>query len=229
MRIFGLLLCLLTYCEIFAQIGFTQSGIVSFYSGDFHGRKTANGEKFNMDAFTAAHPSLPFNCLVKVTHLKSKRSVVVRINDRGPYMKNRILDLSHMAARKLGIVRNGTANVQLEVIGYHNSAEDELVMKNDSFHFETFAPGSLYNRKGESQAVKGFGVQIGAFKEKDNAIVTCLNFELKGFKSFIKVLDHKNGRLYRIIVGVAKNEKKALTTLQKLKHKGWNGFVTKYG
>ncbi|MBY0425111.1 MAG: septal ring lytic transglycosylase RlpA family protein, partial [Cytophagales bacterium] len=176
-----ILLALLPFCEGFAQIGFKQKGRASYYAHDFHGRLTANGEKFNMNAFTAAHQSLAFNCLVKVTNLENKRSVVVRINDRGPYYKNRILDLSRMAAHKLGIVKNGTARVKLEVIGYHNKEEDEQVTKDDAYAFEEFAPGFLYNRKGETQQLIGYGVQVGAFKTKENAIKACLNFEIKGF------------------------------------------------
>lgn len=229
MRLYILLLIgLLPFCESFAQIGFKQKGKASYYAHDFHGRVTANGEKFNMNAFTAAHQTLAFNCLVKVINLENKRSVVVRINDRGPYCKNRVLDLSRMAAHKLGIVKNGTARVKLEVIGYHNKAEDEQVTKNDEFAFEGFEPGFLYNRKGESQELEGYGVQIGAFKDKENAVNTCLNFELKGFKSFIKVLENGNGRLYRIIVGVCKNEQRAEKIYKKLKRKGWDGFITKY-
>jgi rare lipoprotein A len=222
------LILLLSFCESFGQIGFKQKGRASYYAHDFHGRKTANGEKFNMNAFTAAHKTLDFNCLVKVINTENNRSVVVRINDRGPYYKNRILDLSRMAAHKLGIVKNGTARVKLEVIGYHNKTEDEQVTKNDEFAFEEFAPGSFYNRKGESQQLEGYGVQIGAFKDKENAVKTCLNFEIKGFRSFIKVLENGNGRLYRIIVGVCKNEQRAEKVYKKLKRKGWNGFITKY-
>jgi rare lipoprotein A len=226
--VFIAFLSLLPFCEAFGQIGFKQKGRASYYAHDFHGRKTANGEKFNMEAFTAAHRTLAFNCLVKVVNLENKRSVVVRINDRGPYFKNRILDLSKMAAHKLGIVKNGTARIKLEVIGYHNKVEDEQVTQNDDFAFEEFAPGYFYNRKGESQQLEGYGVQIGAFKDKENAVRTCLNFELKGFKSFIKVLENENGRLYRIIVGVCSNEQRALKIYKKLKKKGWNGFITKY-
>ncbi len=89
------------------------SGIASFY---WQGQKTANGEAFDKTAMTAAHPSLPFNTRVKVTHLANKRSVVVRINDRGPFKTGRVIDLSHAAAGALGMHGQGLARVQLEVI-----------------------------------------------------------------------------------------------------------------
>lgn len=89
------------------------SGIASFY---WQGQKTASGEAFDKAAMTAAHPSLPFNTRVKVTHLANKRSVVVRINDRGPFKTGRVIDLSHAAAGVLGMHGQGLARVQLEVV-----------------------------------------------------------------------------------------------------------------
>ncbi|MFZ4524256.1 MAG: septal ring lytic transglycosylase RlpA family protein [Chlorobium sp.] len=91
-------------------------GKASFYSDEFHGRKTANGETFNMDKLTAAHPSLPFGTWVKVTNLRNGRGVVVRINDRGPFIKGRIIDLSISAAKEIGIIKSGTVQVKLEAI-----------------------------------------------------------------------------------------------------------------
>jgi rare lipoprotein A len=91
-------------------------GTASFYAGQFHGRKTANGETFNMDQLTAAHPSLPFGTWVRVTNLRNGKDVVVRINDRGPFVKGRIIDLSASAAKKIGIMQLGVVQVKLEAI-----------------------------------------------------------------------------------------------------------------
>lgn len=95
---------------------FTQSGVASWYGRQFHGRKTANGEIFNMNALTAAHKSLPLDCLIRVTNKSNGKSVVVRVNDRGPFHGNRVVDLSYGAAKVLGIVNTGTANVLIERI-----------------------------------------------------------------------------------------------------------------
>jgi len=92
-------------------------GKASFYANDFHGRTTANGETFNMNQLTAAHPSLPFGTWVRVTNMRTGKDVVVRINDRGPFVKGRIIDLSIGAAKELGILKSGTAQVKLETIG----------------------------------------------------------------------------------------------------------------
>lgn len=94
----------------------TMEGIASYYADDFNGKKTANGETYNMYKMTAAHRSLPFNTKVKVTNLDNKRSIIVRINDRGPFKLERIIDLSMAAATQLGMKGMGTANVKLEVI-----------------------------------------------------------------------------------------------------------------
>ena len=99
-----------------------SEGKASFYSDDFHGRKTANGETFNMDKLTAAHPSLPFGTWVKVTNLRNGKDVVVRINDRGPFVKGRIIDLSISAAKEIGIIKSGTVQVKLEAIQSKPSA-----------------------------------------------------------------------------------------------------------
>lgn len=100
-----------------AQSGLIQKGKASFYSKKFHGRRTAGGEKVNSLAFEAAHRNLPFNTMVEVKNLDNQRSVIVRINDRGPFSKGRIIDMTYAAAKALGIVQKGVANVQLRVVG----------------------------------------------------------------------------------------------------------------
>ena len=93
-----------------------RRGQASWYGGKFHGRPTASGEIFNSNALTAAHPSLPFGTKVKVTNTNNGRSVIVRINDRGPFVKGRIIDVSAAAARRLNMINSGTATVQLEIL-----------------------------------------------------------------------------------------------------------------
>lgn len=95
---------------------YDEVGIASWYGPGFQGRTTANGELYDMYAFTAAHKSLPFGTVVKVVDLDTGRSVVVRINDRGPFVPGRIIDLSYAAARELGMVERGTAKVGLIIL-----------------------------------------------------------------------------------------------------------------
>ncbi len=96
--------------------GFSQVGLASWYGPHFDGRRTASGEHFNRNALTAAHRTLPLDTYVRVTDLATWRSVVVRINDRGPYVSDRIIDLSARAARELGIAEGGVARVRIEVV-----------------------------------------------------------------------------------------------------------------
>ncbi len=98
------------------QEGWSQRGIASFYGKDFHGKLTANGETYDMYAMTSAHKELPLDSWVKVTDLETGKSIQVRINDRGPYIEGRIIDLSFGVAKKLGVVEKGTINVEIEVV-----------------------------------------------------------------------------------------------------------------
>ncbi len=104
---------------------FSQVGVASWYGSEFHGRRTANGERFDMRTLTAAHRTLPFNAHVRVTNLATHRSVVVRINDRGPYLPDRVIDLSAQAARELGMKEHGIARVRLDVLGDETASLDE--------------------------------------------------------------------------------------------------------
>jgi len=92
------------------------NGVASYYGREHHGKKTANGEIFDMTKLTAAHRSLPFGTHVKVTNLSNQRSAIVRINDRGPYYQGRIIDLSQAAAERLEMIKSGITNVKLEVL-----------------------------------------------------------------------------------------------------------------
>lgn len=101
----------------FASISeFTEVGEASWYGPGFHGRKTANGELYNQNSLTAAHKELPLNSVVRVTHEVTGKSVVVRINDRGPFHGNRVIDVSYAAAKALGIVQKGKAKVKIELL-----------------------------------------------------------------------------------------------------------------
>ncbi len=111
-----IIIFLSTCSEYHYQGTWIQVGYASYYGKEFAGRKTSSGEIFRPNAFTAAHRKLPFGTIVKVTDLKTGRSVIVRINDRGPFRKGRIIDLSYGAARRLGIIAKGVAKVKLEVI-----------------------------------------------------------------------------------------------------------------
>lgn len=100
---------------------FSQTGMASWYGRQFHGRKTASGETFDMNALTAAHRSLPLNCYIRVTNKTNGKSVIVKVNDRGPFHGNRVLDLSYGAAKQLGITSAGVGKVSIERVDGPNS------------------------------------------------------------------------------------------------------------
>lgn len=98
------------------HVGPVVYGVASWYGRDFHGKKTASGERFSMKELTAAHRTLPFGTILKVTNLSNNQSVQVRVNDRGPFIKSRVLDLSYAAAKILGYVGQGSTNVAYQIV-----------------------------------------------------------------------------------------------------------------
>ncbi|KAA0971335.1 septal ring lytic transglycosylase RlpA family protein [Pseudomonas sp. ANT_H12B] len=113
------LLSLLAGCastDIIAPHGYDKTGTASYYGAKHHGKRTASGERFNKNSLTAAHRQLPFGTRVKVTNLNNDKSCVVRINDRGPYTRGRLIDVSHEAAEQLGMLRSGTAKVRVQAL-----------------------------------------------------------------------------------------------------------------
>ena len=112
----------ITYTPIIPSIGDRYHGTASWYGPNFHGNQTSNGEYYDMHASTAAHKTLPINTLVQVTNDKTGASTIVRINDRGPFVKSRIIDLSHQAALEVGVIKHGTAKVTLEILDFDQNA-----------------------------------------------------------------------------------------------------------
>lgn len=111
-----------TYCPTTVATGEQFKGIASWYGPNFHGGQTSNGEYYDMYAHTAAHKTLPINTRVRVTNLKNGKSTIVRINDRGPFVKNRIIDLSYGAAQDINLIKYGTAPVKLEILSFDQKA-----------------------------------------------------------------------------------------------------------
>jgi rare lipoprotein A len=112
------------YEPLQSHAGFVQTGIASWYGADFHGKKTSNGETYDMHAMTAAHKTLPLGVYVKVRNRDNGREAVVRVNDRGPFVKGRVIDLSYSAAKVLGVDVAGTAPVRIEALGYRGSGTE---------------------------------------------------------------------------------------------------------
>jgi peptidoglycan lytic transglycosylase len=144
------------YFPISSVTDYREEGVCSWYGPDFHGKSTSSGETYDMFEYTAAHRTLPFNTLVRVTNPVNNKEIMVRINDRGPFLKDRILDLSYNAAKELGLVGPGTAWVQLTALGILEEGEENGRKVNKLVQEVDFQKGA-------------FSVQIGAFKEQQNA------------------------------------------------------------
>jgi rare lipoprotein A len=185
-----------SYNDNIVEVAFDR-GIASWYGPGFHGRRTANGETYNQEELTAAHRSLPFNTLVRVENVHNGKSVVVRINDRGPYVGNRIIDLSHKAARQLAMVGTGTADVRLTIIN----------------------PDPEYDRQEYLQ--ERFTLQVGSFSRPDHA--NLIASDLAGSRvSEAKVHDRI---YYRVYYGLYATRREAEDALMSILKKGHSGFV----
>ena len=173
-----------------------MEGVASWYGPTFHGNHTANGEVYNMNSLTAAHPTLPFDTQVRVTNKENHKQVVVRINDRGPFVDGRIIDLSKEAAKRIGMVGPGTTQVRLEAASAHALSVGQ--------------GGGKYT------------VQVGFFAERQNAVI--LYGKLKKRYPNVKVEPARPGG-YRIQLGLWETRSEAEQLLGRLRAESVSGFV----
>jgi len=201
---------LFTFLAIFFSISLqAQEGMASYYADQYHGRKTASGELYNKDAMTAAHRTLPFGTYLRVTRVGTNQSVVVKVNDRGPYAKDRLIDLSKKAALALDLVTAGVANVIIEKVdgdAYNKSFSSVTTVSKTEFTSKegtkkqvptNVKQNSVYTIPGS------FGVQIGSFSNYNNAITQINTLKSKSIETgLISVGQNADGStLYRIILG----------------------------
>jgi rare lipoprotein A len=173
------------YYTLRRRTGYVQRGIASWYGTKFHGQRTSSGDVYDLYSMTAAHKTLPLPTYARVTNLQNGRSIVVKINDRGPFHPNRIIDLSYVAAAKLGILANGTGLVEVAAIDPSTPSK----------------PPRAVHKPATRQASSLF-LQVGAFKSKDNA--TRLSRKLhKGRIENIHVVEASSGSgpIYRVRIG----------------------------
>ena len=176
------------YTVLASAAGFSERGVASWYGPDFHGRSTSSGEPYDMYAMTAAHRTLPLPSYARVTNLANGRSVIVRINDRGPFVANRVVDLSYTAAARLDMLRNGTAFVELQTIT--PEAAGGVVSSAQAAPPSAPAGGALY-------------VQVGAFGDDANAQAVVARLQAAGIQRVFSVAaTGANGqRVRRVRVG----------------------------
>lgn len=194
------------YYPIPSSDGFTQKGIASWYGRDFHGKRTSNGEVYDMYAPTAAHKVLPMNTLLLVRNLENGKETTVRVNDRGPFIYGRIIDLSHTAAKKIGMLNKGTARVEIIALGQmkKTTAGKRIVAE------QNFNEGEFY-------------VQIGSFTDQSNATKLQRRFTDAGHTTVIQKLYTPKRLFYRVQVYVGKNLKGARRAEEALHNSGYKG------
>lgn len=214
------------YYPFVANVGDQFDGIASWYGPDFHAKKTSNGEIYNMYAMTAAHKTLPMNTVVRVDNLDNGRSTIVRINDRGPFVAGRIIDLSNKAAHEIDMVRKGTARVKVTVLGYNgliddknapsvNSieqkpevekievVEDDVVATNINTNIGMVSAPITTSKSSSKESSKSssggkFSIQVGAFSLQAGALKTVDEYKAKFPSKKIEYVE--NGGIYRVYI-----------------------------
>ena len=214
------------YYPFVANVGDQFDGIASWYGPDFHAKKTSNGEIYNKYAMTAAHKTLPMNTVVRVDNLDNGRSTIVRINDRGPFVAGRIIDLSNKAAHEIDMVRKGTARVKVTVLGYNgliddknapnvNSIEqkpevekievieDDVVATNINTNIGMVSAPITTSKSSSKESSKSssggkFSIQVGAFSLQAGALKTVDEYKAKFPSKKIEYVE--NGGIYRVYI-----------------------------
>ena len=191
--------------------GFVQIGKASWYGKKFHGRPTANGEIFDMYKKSAAHKTLPIGTYVKVLKLSDKKETIVRVNDRGPFVKGRIIDLSYAAAKEIGLVGPGVANVKVVALGRQVANLKSPVGMKPVVEIRDLNQGE-------------FTIQVGAFKDRKNALR--LADRLKVLFDYVDIQAHDDkdeGTIYRVHVSKSKTLIKAGENEKRLESMGFDG------
>jgi len=181
-----------------ATPGSIEVGYASWYGDPYHGRRAANGEIYDKNQMTAAHRTLPFETVVKVTDLENSRSTVVRITDRGPFVQGRIIDLSLATAKKLAMIGPGTAMVRLEILS-----------------------------NGREPGPERYAVQIGAFSERPTAERLQQRMVSRYGGAYIENYDSERGRLFRVRVGPRPSLPDAQQLARQLENENLAGFVVR--
>lgn len=227
-KIIILFIILLLTTNIYSQ-NYNQYGLASFYADKFEGHITANGEKYSHSKLTASHLTLPFNTKVKVTNLSNNKSVIVRINDRGPFVKNRIIDLSKSAAEKIGLTKAGVVKVKVEVVDY--SANKNNISNNEKTYPQPVTNNNVtYEFRSNKINMTGFGVQIASYKELSNLMRICDSLNnIFNKKIYIQVSNANNNKLYRVILGNFKDAKNARLFKNSLQNTYPDCFIVNFG
>ena len=199
------------YTPMTKIIPFEEEGYASWYGKRYHGKKTSIGETYDMYQMTGAHKTLPLPCYIKVTNLKNQRSVIIRVNDRGPFVDDRIVDLSYAAAQRLRIIEKGSELVKIEMIN------PSLAEKNVE---QTDKASSV------DSSIKYFYIQAGAFSNENNASYLINRLSKIKFRNSLNIKTLSKDSLYLVTIGPYDTKKIAEQALQDISQKiQLNSFI----
>jgi rare lipoprotein A len=214
------------YIVLASAAGYRERGVASWYGPDFHGLKTATGERYDMFAMTAAHKTLPIPCYARVTNLSNGRSVVVRINDRGPFVATRIIDLSYTAASRLDMIRNGTAFVDVEVISPASPQPGtELPVTTQVASAASVGVSNVPPVMPPPAPVAAghFYIQVGAFSQADNAQRVARKLRDAGLEHVFTLAPAADQTLQRVRIGPIASVQQFDTLIARLSALGYPG------
>lgn len=230
---------------LFSQEGVVLNGQASYYHDKFDGRMTASGEVFDQDGMTCAHKTLDFGTILKITNLENNLSVTVRVNDRGPFVEGRIVDLTKAAAQKIGLYEMGVCNAKVEIISINDQIaslpppqNNEIigtttvilpkepapkpVVQNEPVDFKSFT----YRISVNKDSISGFTIQLGAFTKIENAFKLAEELHSKGFNETFLYKSVTNGNeYYRILYGDFLSGASAKLFQNQLLEAGYKGIL----
>lgn len=207
---------------VYSQVGYIQEGNASFYADSFEGRVTASGERYSHLKATCAHVSIPFGSLVKITNLDNNQTAIARVNDRGPFVPNRIIDVSRSVAERLGMIGTGIARVRIEVVdnqgmklnsqeevsktavteaGKNTTSSQSIEIKTNQ---QTSPPATVdyFSVDVQKQTKRGFYVQLGSFRDQTNIFSLLADAQEQfGKKTCVQVVAVNNDRLFKLLIG----------------------------
>lgn len=200
---------------------YSEVGMASWYGDDFHAKKTANGEKYDMNTLTAAHRTLPLPSIVKVTNLENGRSLVVRVNDRGPYAKERIIDLSKRAAGLLGYQTKGITKVKVEIMEKESKALKAALLNQPYSEPVQTAKKDVSSSIRVSDSSQSYFIQVGAFREK--SLADRFEEKIKNFgETTIASAEVNGAQYYRVRLGPIQEKNMAESKLAEIQSSGFH-------
>lgn len=235
-------LCLSETDAVYAQTVTRSYGVASYYADYFHGRSTASGEIFSQDSMTAAHLTLPFGTLVKVVNLNNNKSVILKVNDRGPFVEGRIIDLSRAAAEKLDFLAQGLVNVSVEVVGFVSIKKAEQVLVSSGK--KQTADNKIADKplqkaefkdsvvikpvRGNEDTAAIYSLQVGSFTVKSNAELVLEKLQKLSPDAFIKEVTINGKTFFRVLTGKKLSKTEAEQNKKMLRRDFPSAFIVKF-